>query len=201
MKALPAKALLLLTVFFCLGWAQTWDAVRQSFGKLTSIQAEFTQEKHMAILARPLISKGRFYFQAPSSLRWEYTHPVRSILMADEGRTKHFIQQNNRLKENSGAHLQSMQIVLQEIGNWLNGRFEGNPVFNAALEPDRKIVLLPKEKAMAAFIEKIELQLSEQTGVIQAVVIYEGRDSYTKLLFENVVPNQKIDAALFRSVE
>lgn len=201
MGKIPSRALLILSAFLCLGWAQSWDAIRQSAGKLTSIQAEFVQEKHMAILARPLISKGRFSYQAPGSLRWEYDTPVRSILLVDDNRMKRYIQQNSTLVEDTGGHLQSMQIVLQEIGNWLNGRFEENPLFSASLEPGRKIVLIPKEKAFAAFIEKIELLLSDQVGIIQAVVIYEGKDSYTKLLFENVIPNRKIAAAFFRSIE
>ncbi len=193
--------LLLLSAGLCIGWAQTWDAIRQSAGQLTSIQAEFIQEKHMAILSHPLISKGRFYYQAPGSLRWEYEKPIRSILMVDEDRMKHFIQQNNELVEDTGMPLQSMQIVLQEISGWLNGRFDDNPAFNAVLEPDRKIILRPKEKAFAAFIEKIELCLSDRVGIIDTVLIYENSDSYTKLVFQNVIPNEKIPTKIFRDVQ
>ncbi|MFZ5571972.1 MAG: outer membrane lipoprotein carrier protein LolA [Thermodesulfobacteriota bacterium] len=204
-KPIPRKRtalfLALLTALFCPGWAETWDAIQQSAGRLTSIQAEFIQEKHMAILARPLISRGRFYYQAPGSLRWEYEAPIRSILMVDNDRLKHYVQRKDKLVEDTGIQLQSMQIVLQEISGWLNGRFRDNPAFDPVLEPNRKITLIPKEKAFAAFIEKIELILSDKIGIIDAVLIYESSDSYTKLVFQNVVANDKIPAKVFRDIQ
>ncbi len=34
---------------------------------------------------KTLVSKGRFYFQAPDSVRWEYIAPVRSVLLMRRG--------------------------------------------------------------------------------------------------------------------
>lgn len=182
------------------GWAESWESIRQSSGDLKSIQAAFTQEKHMKILARPLVSKGRFYYQSPASLRWEYMTPVRSLLIVHGEETRRYYQQGDKMVEDSGMQRQSMQIVLKEISRWLNGHFNDNPGFKASLEPGKKITLVPREKAFAAFIEKIELNLSEQPGVLESVVIYETRDSYTRMTFENVVANQKISEALFKGI-
>ena len=55
---------------------------------LQSIQADFTQEKHLKILSQPIISTGTFTFQRPQSLRWEYISPIRSILLMHGGEVK-----------------------------------------------------------------------------------------------------------------
>jgi len=194
------KALFLITAFMCLAWADTWEGIQSAASTITSVRAEFVQEKHMEILARPVVSKGVFYFQAPNSLRWEYRSPVQSILLMHDGRTKRYILKNGAITEDAGAHLQSMQVVLQDIAQWLNGRFEENPAFSASLEPNRKIVLRPKEKSLANIIQRIELILSDRPGIIAAVMIYEGEKSYTRFEFKNTVLNQPLRDSIFRKI-
>ena len=194
------KALFLLTAFMCIGWADTWEGIKKTASTVTSVRAEFVQEKHMEILARPLVSKGIFYFKAPNSLRWEYRSPVQSILLMHDGRTKRYLKRNGAIIEDEGAHLQSMQVVLQDITQWLSGRFEENPAFSASLEPGRKIVLRPKEKSLATMIQRIELILSDRPGIISAVMIYEGKKSYTRFEFKNAVLNQPLQDSIFRKI-
>jgi len=151
----------------------------------------------MKILLRPLVSKGAFKFQSPGSLRWEYQTPVRSILLMHNGKTKRYFQGDNGMIEDSGAHLQSMQIVLQEITRFLSGRFDDNPLFDASIEPGRKIVLTPKEASFSKMIQRIELLLSDRPGLIESVTIYESENSFTKLMFKHAVLNRKIANSLF----
>ena len=196
---LPGTALL-ITALLCLGWADTWEGIQSAASTITSVRAEFVQEKHMKILAKPLVSRGIFYFQAPNSLRWEYQSPVQSILLMHDGRTKRYLKRNGAIIEDAGAHLQSMQLVLQDIAQWMNGRFEENPAFSAILEPGRKIVLRPKEKSLATIIQRIELVLSDRPGIIKAVMIYEGEHSYTRFEFKNAILNEPLQDSLFRKI-
>jgi outer membrane lipoprotein-sorting protein len=184
----------------CLGraWADPWEDMRASAGKITSVRGEFTQTRHMKILSRPLVSAGVFLFQAPDSLRWEYRSPFRSILLAHEGKTRRFVQKDDRLVADDSASLPAMQMVVQEIGQWLKGRFDENPAFAASLEPGRKIRLAPKEPSFAAVIQRIEIVLSDREGVVESVTIYESPDSFTKMEFSQVTLNQPMDASLFR---
>lgn len=169
-----------------------------SAGKITSVRGEFTQIRHMKILTKPLVSRGIFLFQPPDSLRWEYRSPLRSILLAHNGKTNRFVQTNDDLVEDSSAGLQSMQMVVQEIGQWLKGRFDENPAFTASLESGRKIGLVPKEPSFAALIQRIEIVLSEQEGVIESVTVFESRDSFTRIEFSQVTLNKPIEDSLFR---
>ena len=193
-------AVFLLAVGMCIGWADSWDELKRAAGTVTSVQAGFVQEKHMKILARPLVSEGVLLFQAPDSLRWEYQHPVQSVLLLHKGKTRRFVQKSGRLVEDASANLQSMQVIIQEITRWLNGRFDENPTFEARLAPGRKIVMVPRDESFARLIQRIEILLSDRPAVIKSVMIFEGEDSYTKLDFKDVILNQKLDEALFRKV-
>lgn len=199
-KTISSGMLLLLLSMMHLGWADNWQELRAAAAKLTSLQANFVQEKHMKILARPIVSKGRFFYRQPNAIRWEYETPLQSVLVTSNGDIKHFVRAEDGMSETSGQNVQSMQFVMQEIGNWMQGRFDESQVFTATLGKDRKIVLTPKHKAMSRFIQEIEISLSARPGVIDQVVIRDSASSYTQLSFTDVVSNQPLDDALFEGL-
>ncbi len=177
-------------------WVQANPAAAAAV-RLHSVQADFTQEKNLKILARPLFSQGVFAFQAPQSLRWEYLSPLHTILLMHDGRIRKMIERDGRFEPDNGAGLDSMQIVLQDIGNWLDGRFTDNPVFNVTRTEERTVVLTPKEPGLQSVISRIELHLGTAEGVMERVTIFEGPDAYTQLTFSKTVLNREIPAGFF----
>ncbi len=192
--------------FFCLLLVLFWIVPFQSAAeepppqasvRLHSVQADFIQEKHLKILARPLISTGTFTFQAPTSLRWEYRSPLRSILLMHDGKVSKFTERDGQLVEDKGRQLDSMQVVLAEISNWIDGRFTDNAIFKVSF-PDKKTILAtPKAPGLAALISGIELKIAEQPGLLEAITIFEGPGSETRLTFTNRILNQEIPASRF----
>lgn len=167
---------------------------------LHSIQADFIQEKHLKILARPIISTGTLTFQAPQSLRWEYQTPIPSILLMNGSKVKKFIERDGQLVEDRGMQFNSMQVVLAEISNWLDGRFTDNDMFVVSFPAERTVLLTPKQQALAGLISKIELKLADQKelqGLLDSVTIFEGPDSYTMMTFSNRILNQDLDTSVF----
>ena len=201
-KNYKSLSIFLLIVASCLtiGWADNWDQIKNAAGQVNTVSCDFIQEKHMKILANPLVSKGVLYFKVPGSLRWEYISPVRSILLMHNGKTKRFIMRKDGFVEDSSANLQAMGFVLKEITMWLNGRFDENPQFTATLKAGHKILLLPKEKSFSMMIQKIEIMLSDKPGIIKSVNIFENENSFTKLVFKKSILNGKIDDSLFRKI-
>jgi outer membrane lipoprotein-sorting protein len=191
-------AVLIVSSLLALGWGGSWEELKSAAGSVKSVSAEFVQEKHMKILARPLISSGVFHYRAPASLRWEYRAPLRNILLMEAERTERWVETGGSLTKEAGANLQAMQIVLEQISQWLDGRFDENPMFTARLEPGRRIVMVPKEAAFARMVQRIDIRLAERAGVIDSVTIHESADSFTRLVFHNVVLNRQIDDSLFR---
>jgi outer membrane lipoprotein carrier protein len=202
----PKAALfgLILLLPLLLAWADSWEGLRDASRTITSIEARFIQEKTLPILAKPFVSGGRFYFQNPGSLRWEYDRPVRSVLLMHAGSVKRYLKERDAWREEAGASLTAMQTVLEEILNWQQGRFDANPHFQASLEggAETRVILVPKEPSWKKMIRQIELTLSrEQAGVIKSIRVVEDERSFTVLEFDQVKLNRPLPASLFVKVE
>src|SRR5271169_2018000 len=120
----PVRTLIIL--FFSaafLGWGDTWDQIKKGSKDISSVEADFVQKKNMEILARPLVSKGKFYFQIPGSVRWEYKSPVQSILLVHGAEMKRYIKKRDKIVRDSTVGMQSMQVVMEEIVQWMRGDF------------------------------------------------------------------------------
>lgn len=191
----------LLCVFLCLILlpVSVFGSPAGKAERLRSVQADFIQEKHLKILARPLVSRGVFAFQAPQSLRWEYQTPLHSLLLMHGGKIEKMIERDGRFERDNGAGVDSMQIILKEISSWLDGRFSDNPIFSTTHSDERTVVLIPKEKGLSAVISRIELRLAEQQGILDSVTIHEGPDAFTRLTFTNTALNQEIPERFFTS--
>lgn len=189
---------LIALVWMTLAWSSSWDSIHSAAQDIRSVQATFTQEKHLQILAQPLQSRGLLIFASPDRLRWEYQAPLPSVLLMDAGRVQRFVKTGDTWTEDASAALPAMSFVMQEIGRWMNGRFDENPDFNARLEPNGRIVLTPRKAALATVIQKIVLQLAKTPGVIESVTVYEDDHNFTRLHFKGVTVNQPIDPAMFK---
>jgi outer membrane lipoprotein-sorting protein len=193
------QAILLIAALACLGagWADSWEAIRRTAAGIDNIQLDFVQEKHLAILARPLVSRGRLTFRKPDSLRWQYDSPVKSLLLMRGERVRQYVESDGRLTEAAGAGVAAMPVVMGEIALWLGGRFAESPDFNAELIPGRRVVLTPRRPALARIIQRIELEFDETPGMIRRVTITESETSVTALDFENARLNQPLPETLF----
>lgn len=189
-------AVCVLPFFAAVGPVQAKDTV-QPLVHVESVQADFVQEKQLPILVRPILSKGKFVFQAPGSLRWEYFTPIRTVLLMHDGHTRKFIEHNGEFVEEQGMGVDAMQIVLQEITGWLDGEITDTATFQAQVKENGLIVLLPREAALANIISRIELQLLGDSGLMESVTLHEGPDSLTRMVFSNGLLNGQVAAIRF----
>jgi len=192
------RAVLLAAALLCTGWTGSWQQIRAAAKRVNAIRADFIQKKHMSILVHPLVSTGRLDYRAPDNLRWEYLTPVSSLLLMHNGVVRRYFRIDGKLTQDAGLNTQAFNIVLQEITQWLNGQFDENPTFRARLGPGSQIVLVPRDKAFARMILRIEVNLARQPGIIRSVAIYEPGDSLTRLEFKNITVNHPINDSVFR---
>jgi outer membrane lipoprotein-sorting protein len=185
------------------GWSDSWEQIRRESAQVQSIQARFIQKKQMKILSRPLLSQGRFFFQAPASVRWEYTAPVKSILLMHGGSLKRYISSGGGFTEEAAGRLPAMEIVMQEMSAWLHGQFDQSQYFTATLvnDPAPGIILTPKEKSFARLIKRIELTPSRQPGVLKSILIVEDEKTTTLFEFQDAQVNKPIPESVFQAVQ
>jgi outer membrane lipoprotein-sorting protein len=209
MELLMKKAVLILFTFlliFCLPFsarADSFEQLRKDAAGIKTMQARFVQKKQMKILSRPLVSEGRFFYRAPDSFRWEYSKPLRSIIISDKGEAKRYIMSGGKMAEDKSEGVQAMRIVLSEVVNWIGGRFDRNPSFKAVLKDGTNtlITLVPVGQSMTGMIEKIEISISKKTMAIRSVKIIEGENAATIIDFSDVEINKVVNESVFRDIE
>ena len=205
-QAMKRTGLLLLAVLLMSPLAVRADdfaALRKDSARISTISADFVQKKFMKILSKPLVSEGKFYFAQPDSIRWEYSKPVKSVVMSSKGIAKRYIASEGKMVEDKTGGARAMKIVLDEVAGWMSGRFDSNPAFAAALTegPSTVITLTPVEKSMSGMIEKIEITISRKDMAIKSVRIIESATAETRIDFKHVVINKEINPSVFRDVQ
>lgn len=178
--------------------SQDWDSLKESFRKIHSVRADFLQERHVQILKEPLVSEGRFFYLSTGSLRWEYLRPLKSV-MIQKGeiiRLYHFSE--GAWKQDMTQGLEARRMVLAEMSQWFQGRFEESRVFKHSYSqgPPGRILLIPGE-GVSKFILRIEIVLSDKPGVIDRVEMTEPGGSSTRIVFRNVEINASLPSKLF----
>jgi outer membrane lipoprotein-sorting protein len=63
--------------------AKTLDGLLEAFRKSPGVSARFTEEKHIALLKKPLKSEGALYFMAPEKLARHVEAPKRSVILLE----------------------------------------------------------------------------------------------------------------------
>ncbi len=192
--------MLIGAAWLCLGWADSFEGIRAAADGVKTLRADFEQVKHLPILSRTLISKGHFAFRRPGDLRWEYASPLGSILLMHRGNVRRFGRSDDGWVEEPVGNMQSMDIVFQEIANWLNGRFDESALFEAALKPGKTIVLTPKNKGMKQFIQRMELKMARLPGVMEQIEIFESEKAFTRIRFINPQLNLPLQDGIFKQV-
>ncbi|MGM0426609.1 MAG: outer membrane lipoprotein carrier protein LolA [Thermodesulfobacteriota bacterium] len=182
----------------CAGASPIPEDFKTAAEEIQTLSADFVQEKHLKILSTPLISKGLFRYQAPDAFRWEYRSPIKNLVLMQNGDLSRYVWTQNGFRKTTGQGFQGMERVFDEITLWLKGDFDHDPAFRVSFKKEGKIVLVPKQKAFSLLIQKIVLALSDRPGVIKSVTLYEGEDSYTRILFKNIQVNARLKASCFQ---
>ena len=178
--------------------AQDWNSLKEAFRTIRSVKAEFLQKRYLQILTKPLPSEGKLFFSTPDSLRWEYLTPLRSVMLqkGDTIQLYHFSE--GVWKPEMTQAVESRRMVLAEISQWVQGRFDESKAFTHLYfpGPPARVILAPKE-GINRFIHRIEIVLSARSGVIDRVEIEELGGSRTSIEFRNVEINSSIPSEIF----
>ncbi len=205
-----SRTLIILAILFLPAIAaaepvdRRWKAIREGAAEIRTLKAEFKQLKELKILAKPLVSRGRFLFKAPSSVRWEYLSPIRTLSLVHLGKVRRYTwSSDGKPVKDSAGSVQAMRTVLEQISGWLAGRFDADGAFSAKLAPGDKVVVLlePREKEMKRFIKRVELRFGQRPGVVSSVRIVESKRAATEIIFSEVTVNGKIADRLFKEIQ
>ena len=166
-----------------------------SHKNLESLQADFRQTITSPGMRQPVVSEGRFYYQAPDKLRIDYSRPAGDyfLLNGDRFETRRRGKPPVILDANhpSARALVALREVLR--GTPPAGEFQKqvereNGVFRVILTPVAPSPTLPR---------KIENRVDAKSLALLAMTITMPQGAAMEFVFENPLRNQTIEKGVF----
>ncbi len=174
------------------------DQIRNASTRVSSIQSDFIQKKHLTMMDEVLTSEGRFLFKKENQVRWEYFAPINYIILiknqnftiVNEGKVSKFdIEGNKMFKEINNMILTAIQ-----------GNFIDSEEFDLELlENENQILarLKPMDSQVANMLKTIEIYFNKADTDINQVVFIEPGDDYTNIEFTHKLINTTIEDSEF----
>jgi len=178
--------------------SKDWTSLNEASRNIRSVKAEFLQKRYLQILTKPLFSEGRLFLYAPDSLRWEYLSPLRSVMLQKGNTIQIYNFSEGVWKPEMAQAVEARRMVLAEISQWFQGRFDESKAFKHVYSPGppARVMMVPGE-GINRFIHRIEIVLSVKPGVIDRVEIEESGGSRTSIEFRNVEINSSFSPEVF----
>jgi len=166
---------------------------------ITTIESDFIQKKHLSFFSEDVSSKGKFYFKKENMLRWEYTSPIKYIMVMNQD--KFYVKDNNKV---TTFDVKSNKMI-SEINEIMISCIKGNILkddeqFKISYYENNLIYLVklaPLSSKMNEYIQRIELYFSKTNFTLTELWMIERSGDYTKISFRNKKINEKIADEIF----
>src|SRR5436190_23019056 len=170
--------------------------VQEHQNKTATLQADFKQEKTLALLSKPEVSTGRFVYQKPNNVLWTYDAPKRVTMLIANGMMTTYYPELNKAEQIEVKRYQDRIFkymgasgALDELATYFNFTFS-----NRADQPAYVLDLDPKTKSIAKRVKHIRIWIDKKTYLTTQFEYAEGDGDTTRYEFTNVKINEPIAA-------
>lgn len=178
---------------------KAWDRTQQ---ETRSLVASFTERKDLKLLAKPVLSRGEFYYQSPNRARWEYHEPDRKVFVITENMYTAYYPALKRaeevpIKKFVGKRLFRFLGVGQRIGD-LARYYEFELAKKSDVPGTHLIFLTPRKKAVRDRVAEMKIWVDQNTFLPRQLQYVEADGDTTLLAFDGMRANVEVDEARFR---
>jgi outer membrane lipoprotein-sorting protein len=173
--------------------------IQQQQKKTRTLQADFRQEKELALLAKPEVSTGSFTFSSPSNVLWTYTAPKRVQMVIAGGMMTTYYPELGKAEvidvkrfEDRIFKYMGASGAIDELARYFDFTFtdsKSKPVF--------VLDLTPKNAAVSKRVRRIKLWIDKTTFLTNKVEYVEGDGDVTRYEFSNIRINENIPPSRF----
>ncbi len=158
---------------------------------ITTLTASFEQTKTSRLLVAPSVSRGKFYYQAPDRLRWEYESPRPMTVLLAGGVATTYRPAEKRAERVEVGRMQRRIFRFLSAAEPLE-KLEGNFNFTF-IDPgaggNYTLKLVPTTHAIKKRMKSVEVVIDRQTLLPVAVSYVEADGDSTAYSFSNVKVN------------
>jgi len=173
--------------------------VQEQQKKTNSMEAEFRQEKTLALLAKPEVSTGHFVYQKPNNVLWTYDAPKRVTMLIADGVLTTYYPDLRKAEKIEVKRFQDRIFkymgasgAIDELSRYFDFTFTNKPRDAAYL-----LDLKPKTGAVAKRVQRIKLWIDKKSYLTTRIEYTEGDGDVTKYEFTHLRVNEPVAQSRF----
>lgn len=167
--------------------------------KTQTLQANFKQEKELALLSQPEVSSGTFLFSKPNNVLWSYDAPKRVQMLITRGTLTTYYPDLNKAErvdvkrfEDRIFKYMGASGAIDELGRYFDFTFT-----DTSTSPTWVLDLNPKSKVVAKRVRHIKIWIDKSTYLTSKFEYIEGDGDITRYEFTNIQVNQPVEPVRF----
>ena len=174
------------------------DEIDAKAGEIKRLSANFEQEKHTALLRKPLVSSGRVRING-DEMRWETQQPQQSVLLIDaheakmyypEQKTLEIYPLDKRLAELAASPLPRLAVLKDRFAIGRMAIKELDP--NASPAKYLALRLVPTDPELLEHVREIRVLLDISSAYIVKAEVTDSDGDRTVLSFKDVQVNMDV---------
>lgn len=175
------------------------ESLRRKSETLHSVSADFVQESSIPLFSQPVRSFGRFVFQRPAKLRWEYVRPIREGFVLNGDKGFRWTNDNPARLSFDPARDPLAGLVARQMIAWITHDLESigrEYAIRTLPGPDLRLQMVPLRDDVRSVIAAIVITFTPE-GPASLVEIREAGGGGTTIRFSNTVVNGPLDGHAF----
>jgi len=177
--------------------AERTARLERALRSVRSLQADFDQYYYSVTVSAPLHEKGRFSFQKPDLMRWEYIDPEPKVfLYKDEVFSQYYPEDNQLIRSGlSKAQYESEILTLLSGQKRLKDDYlVEQDIATPAARAAGRLKLTPRVEGEYAWIT---LDPDPRTGLIARAVFQDWAENRTEFIFSKIKENAALKPSVF----
>ncbi|HEX3581097.1 MAG TPA: outer membrane lipoprotein carrier protein LolA [Thermoanaerobaculia bacterium] len=173
--------------------------VQETQRQTNTLQADFRQEKTLALLAKPEVSTGTFVYSKPNNVLWSYDAPKRVQMLITNSKMTTYYPELNKAETLDVARFQDRIFkymgasgAIDELSRYFDFTFTNKPSDTAYL-----LDLKPKTGAVAKRVQRIKLWIDKKSYLTSRIEYTEGDGDVTKYEFTHLRVNEPVAQSRF----
>lgn len=182
------------------GKAGAFARIEKTVSTVHAVASEFRQERRLAMLKEPVISSGRFNYEKPDKLRWEFLSPDPSGFLVNGKLAKQWKGKNNPPEAFDLQQNPVIQLIVDQLLAWTKADFawiEQRYIVSVVKENPISLKLVPRSSQEKKYIDHILISFEAETHYANAVDIIEKGGDSTRIRFSNMIINNLPQKELF----
>jgi outer membrane lipoprotein-sorting protein len=173
--------------------------IQEQQKKTATLQADFRQEKELALLAKPEVSTGTFLYSKPTNVLWTYDAPKRvQMVIADGFLTTYYPDLRKAEKvdvkryEDRIFKYMGATGAIDELARYFDFTFTDSKSKSVYV-----LDLTPKNRAVSKRVQRIKLWIDKTTFLTSKIEYVEGDGDITRYEFTNIRINEPVPTSRF----